>query len=757
MAELDTSGVTLRADELTQIARTLGRTPSVVELHAFDAQWSEHCSYKSSRHHLRTLPTSGPNVVLGPAEDSGILHLGEFQGERYGIVIAHESHNHPSQVVPFEGAATGIGGIVRDVLCMGAEVIAVADPLRFGLVDDPQSHQRYVAQAAVDGISAYGNAIGVPNIAGDVYFDERFDDNCLVNVVAMGIVKESEIIHSYAPKGADGWDIVLVGKATDPSGFGGASFSSLTLDVADEESNRGAVQVPDPFLKNVLMRASYAAFGYLREHNITAGYKDLGAGGIMGCSAEITSAGGYGAQIDLDKVNVAIDTLRPEVIAVGETQERLMWVVPPEVTPHLLRIYNEEFTLPEIAYNARATVIGKVTAQKRYVLRYHDEVVMDVDIEFLTGTIRDELPFDQVEVTDRVVDEAPIVTGMQIDELLERVLQHRDVCSREPLYRRYDAVVRGATVIPRGAGDAGVLAPVFGSTLGVALSVAGNPRYGRLNPQLAAEHAVYEAVRKCVAVGARPIGLTDCLNFGNPRNPSHLGEFVASIDGLANAARKFETPFVSGNVSLYNESASGKAIPASPIVACVGSIRDVSNVVTMTLKQPGSVLYFVGQPHAALGGSVAIDVLGRHDPRLPRIDYKLMRAQHDMLLAAAQANVLRAAHAIGNGGLITALCEMAFRTLRRGQKPVGVQVDDPWQWTHGSVGDIEALFGESGGFIVEVAAEDVDAFEGIADDVEGAHEIGVTIDQPVLAVDDEAFDLKRLHELWIKPLQEVYP
>ncbi|MBV8636996.1 MAG: phosphoribosylformylglycinamidine synthase subunit PurL, partial [Candidatus Eremiobacteraeota bacterium] len=674
MAELDTSGVALRRDELTSIEETLGRVPTVVELHAFDAQWSEHCSYKSSRHHLRKLPTTGPSVVLGPAEDSGILHLGEHQGQRFGIVIAHESHNHPSQVVPFEGAATGIGGIVRDVLCMGAEVIAVADPLRFGLIDNPQSHQRYVAQTAVDGISAYGNAIGVPNIAGDVYFDERFDDNCLVNVVAMGIVKESEIIHSYAPKGADGWDMILVGKATDPSGFGGASFSSLTLDTADEESNRGAVQVPDPFLKNVLMRASYAVFGFLRDHNITAGFKDLGAGGIMGCSAEISSAGGYGADIDLDKVNVAVENLKPEVIAVGETQERLIWVVPPDVTPHILRIYNDDFTLPQIAYNARATVIGKVTGEKRYRLRYHGEVVMDVNNDFLTGAIRDELPFDEIVVADQVVDEAPLVTGMQMDELLERVLQHRDVASREPLYRRYDSVVRGATVVPRGAGDAGVLAPVFGSALGVALSVAGNPRYGRLNARLAGEHAVYEAVRKCVAVGARPIGLTDCLNFGNPRNPGHLGDFVAAIDGLATAARAFETPFVSGNVSLYNESASGKAIPASPIIACVGSITDVSNVVTIGLKQAGSVLYFIGSPQGALGGSVVLDVIGRHDPRLPRIDYKLAYTQHEMLNDAARANVLRSMHSIGNGGLLTTLCEMAFPTLRRGHKPVGVQV-----------------------------------------------------------------------------------
>ncbi|HMF27869.1 MAG TPA: AIR synthase related protein, partial [Candidatus Cybelea sp.] len=221
--------VALRDDELQRIAERLGRQPTIVELHAFDAQWSEHCSYKSSRHHLARLPASGAGVVLGPGEDAGAIHLGTHAGERYAVVVAHESHNHPSQIVPFEGAATGIGGIVRDVLCMGAEVIAVADPLRFG----DNAHARHVARGVVDGIGAYGNAIGVPNLAGDAYFNEGFNDNCLVNVVALGIVKESDLIHSFAPKGAEGWSIVLVGKATDPSGFGGASFSSLTLDAQE--------------------------------------------------------------------------------------------------------------------------------------------------------------------------------------------------------------------------------------------------------------------------------------------------------------------------------------------------------------------------------------------------------------------------------------------------------------------------------------------------------------------------------------------
>jgi phosphoribosylformylglycinamidine synthase II len=556
--------INLRPDEIARIAARLGREPSIVELHAFDAQWSEHCSYKSSRHFLKRLPTQGENVVVGVGQDAGVVHLGVHDGERYGIVVAHESHNHPSQVVPFEGAATGVGGIVRDVLCMGAEVIGIADALRFGDLSDERSQQRAIALGVVEGVGAYGNAIGVPNVAGDVFVHPGFDDNCLVNVIALGIVKESEIIHSRAPEGSAGWDIVLVGKATDPSGFGGASFSSVTLETDDAQANKGAVQVPDPFLKNVIMRASYRVFAYLRERGIVAGFKDLGAGGIMGCSAEICAAGGFGAIIDLDDVNVAVEGLPAEVIAIGETQERLLWVLPPDVTSDVLRIYNEEFTLPEIAFNARAVVIGAVGNDKRYVLRHGSEIVMDVDIGFLTGSIRDDLPFTPA------LRQAQGDTGGQGDTV---------ILEGEAHYVRYDTAVRGRTVLARGVAQAGVLAPIPGSKLGVAIAVAGDPFVGERDAYAAGEYAVREAVRRVESVGARPIALTDCLNFGNPNDPVQLGEMVAAIDGLAAAATALGLPFVSGNVSLYNASSSGKAIPASPIVACIGAIDDLSNVI----------------------------------------------------------------------------------------------------------------------------------------------------------------------------------
>ncbi len=536
-------GVALSDDELRRIAEHLGRVPTETELFAFDAQWSEHCSYKSSREHLKKLPTEGPTVLLGVGEDAGIVRLGEWNGETYGIVVAHESHNHPSQVVPFEGAATGIGGIVRDVLCMGAEVIGVADPLRFGRLEN--EHCRYVAQQVVDGIAAYGNAIGVPNVGGDVFIDESFDDNVLVNVVALGIVKEKDIIHSRAPQGSAGWDIVLVGKATDRSGFGGASFSSLTLDEEDADQNKGAVQVPDPFLKNVVMRASYAVFAALREQGITAGFKDLGAGGLAGCSAELCAAGGMGAEVELERVSTAQRDLPPEVIAIGETQERLCWIVPPAFTPALLSIYNETYSLPRIARGACAAIIGKVTNTGRYVARHYGETVMDVDLEFLTGGVRYHREYTAVAVKPEPADAHALAVKRALADdpkpLTERlcaVLGHRDVCSRAPLYSRYDGVVRGCTSIPPGYADAGVLVPIPGAPLAVATGIGGNPRYGKIDARRAAELAVVEAIANVTAVGATPAGLTDCLNFGDPTIPDQMGAFVAAVDGLADAGAR---------------------------------------------------------------------------------------------------------------------------------------------------------------------------------------------------------------------------
>jgi phosphoribosylformylglycinamidine synthase II len=746
IAERSRIGVALSPDEVRSIVAHLGRLPTDTELFAFDAQWSEHCSYKSSRHFLRKLPTDGPTVMQGPAEDAGILHLGEWQGERYGVVIAHESHNHPSQVVPFEGAATGVGGIVRDVLCMGAEVIGLADPLRFGRLEDP--HCRYVAQSVVDGIAAYGNAIGVPNLGGDIYIDESFDDNVLVNVVALGLIKERDIIHSHAPANAIGYDIVLVGKATDRSGFGGASFSSLTLDDADAEANKGAVQVPDPFLKNVIMRASYRVFAELRRLGIEAGYKDLGAGGFAGCSAELCAAGGVGAEVELDRVLVSQADLPPAVIAIGETQERLCWIVPPSFTPLLLDIYNDEFSLPRISRGAGAAIVGKVVEGSRYIAKHRGEIVMDVDLDFLTGGVRYNRPYT-IALPNPPAQRAPEPRFADAGAALDALLAHRDVCSRRAIFQRYDGVVRGTTAIPLGAADAGVICPIPGAPLAVALAVAGNPRYGKCDAQLAAEHAVLEAVRNVVAVGARPLGLTDCLNFGDPTVPEYLGALVAAIDGLAYAARRFGTPYVSGNVSLYNQSKSGRTIAPSPIVACVGGIDNIAQTATMAFKHAGSPLFFVGVPEERVGGSVYADLLGITDAQLPPIAYDRIEREITLMRAAFAADVVLAAHDISDGGALVALAKMSFATFdgaRIGARLAATPLD-------GRAGN--AAFGEACGFIVETT--DAADFMALA----ATHGIeplliGETTTDYTLTFGGIVRSLDALYETWSAPLRDFY-
>ena len=752
----------LSAAELRAIAERIGRNPTRAEAHAFAIQWSEHCSYKSSRPLLKKLPTKSRDVLVGVGEDAGILRAATIEGVEYGVVVAHESHNHPSQVVPFEGAATGIGGILRDVLCMGAEVVVSADPLRFG---PPAlgTHAAYVAAAAVDGIAAYGNAVGVPNIAGDVYFHESFAENCLVNVVALGIVRADRIIHSRVPSDGAGYDLVLVGKATDGSGFGGAAFASLILDAAQAQADKSAVQVPDPFLKNVIMRGTYAAFREVAERKLSVGFKDLGAGGIMGSSSELCSAGGFGAAIDIEKVPQAVRGLPPFVIACAETQERMLWAVPPSFTPTLLAIYNERFTLPEVAAGAQAAVIGTVTREKRYVVKSAGATVMELPIDVLTGPVPtpDRKVASSVNVATRAqlgcsVPSASSDTG----ETLLRVLSHLDVCSRRPLIEHYDMVVRGATVIPSGYADAGVFLIKRGARAGIALSVDGNPRYGVLDARLAAAHAVVESARNVAAVGAQPIGLTDCLNYGNPEDPLAYDQLVQGVDGLAQAALALQLgapgealPFVSGNVSLYNEAASGRAISPSAIVACIGRVDDVSRIATMQLTAAERNLFLLGPRTSRLGGSVYAALMGIADSALPAIDYREAVASIKTVVRCVQRGIASAAHDISDGGLLACVAEMCLGGDADGA--IGARLRATSEWTQ--CAEHAALFGEAGGFVVEVADERLKAFHETCK--ENAAEpvlVGRTGGSGLSVKGSCDVGLAALREAWLSPLQELY-
>ena len=702
------NAVSLSLYEARKIVELIGRNPTITELYIFNAQWSEHSSYKSSRHVLKELlPTQAPNVILGPVEDSGIVELGYIQGERYGIVVSHESHNHPSQVVPYEGAATGVGGIIRDVLCMGSKVVATADQLRFGNPSGKNRNKvKYIANEVINGIAGYGNAVGIPNICGDIYFNDSFDENCLVNVVCLGIVREKDIIHSHAPKNAEGYDIIVVGKATDNSGFGGAAFASLILDEKDSESNRGAVQVPDPFLKNVIIRASYKVFEAARKQGILLGFKDMGAGGIMCSTSELCSDSNFGAEIDLSKVNVSMNELQPYVIANSETQERFAWICPPSFTKTLLKIYNEDFELPQISLGAGAFAVGKVTNQQDYVLRHKEKIVCNVPIKFVTQGIK----YDRVKVpSKRNFKEPDLKEPKDYNKVLLSVLKHPNISSKARAYKHYDTSVMGNAVIETGFADAGVIKAVDKSTFGIALKTDCNPRYSRIDPYWGAVNAVAESMRNVAAVGAIPSALTDCLNYGNPEKPGAFYDFYQGVRGIADAAKnmhykgtRFPVPVISGNVSFYNESASGKSIDPSPVIACIGILKDYSKAITMKLKKQDTILFLVGERNDELGGSVYYDVNDEIGAIIPVIDFEKERNMIYAVVDAINDSLLLSCHDISDGGLSTTISEMILGGDADGD--IGTEINLDFT----NLRPDKALFSETSGFVFEAEQKNVD-------------------------------------------------
>ncbi|MCW8408927.1 phosphoribosylformylglycinamidine synthase subunit PurL [Legionella sp. PATHC035] len=705
----------LTPEEALTIQNTLlKRPPTYAECVLWSIQGSEHCSYKSSRKHLNQFNTKAPHVILGPKEDAGIVAVAtDKQNRRYGIVVSHESHNHPSQLVPFEGAATGVGGNVRDVCCMGAEVIAVADSLRFGDINRPKT--KWIHQGVVQGIAGYANPLGIPNLGGDTYYDEAYNENCLVTVVTLGVVREDHIIHSYAPPNAEEYQFILVGKPTDNSGFGGAAFASATLSEEQQEQNKGAVQEPNAFLQRHILKANYAMFEFLRENNLIdrVGFKDLGAGGIACASVELAEASGYGAEINLDLVPTSMNNLLPAVVLCSETQERFMWVVPKELVETFLTHYNTRFALPEICDGAQATVVGKIRNDGLYVVKAQGKEIVSARAEDITKGILYDRPYSSKQHAHS--EPQPIVVNDFNEELL-RLLAHENIASRAPIYESYDKQVQGRSIVEPGWADAGVIAPFNEDKYpeeiqrtGVALSVDHNPRYNKIDAYWGAVNAVIESVRNIIAVGAWPLALTDCLCFGNPENTEQMGEFVDSVRGIVDAChavkmftdRSVSLPIISGNVSLYNESAQG-AIPPSPIISCLGAMDDLSKTVTYDFKHPNSVLLMVGARQDECGGSVYYQLHNHLGSQLPKPDLAAFADQISAVHAAMQAGLVCSAHDISEGGIAVALAEMSFKN------EIGVNV-----FISGDLPNDKKLFSESGGFILEVSPENISKLEHI--------------------------------------------
>ena len=733
--KLSEYNIPLTPDEVRKIqSEMLGRAPSLAELVLFSIQGSEHCSYKSSRIHLKQFVTDGPDVVLGAKEDAGVVAVAiDNKGDRWCVVMSHESHNHPSQIVPYEGAATGVGGNVRDVMCMGAEVVACTDSFRFGNINTNKT--KWVHEGVVAGIAGYGNPLGIPNIGGDIYYHDGYNENCLVTLVTLGIVRENDLIHSYAPKNADNYDLILIGKPTDNSGFGGASFASLELQEEKKEQNRGAVQEPNAFLERHLLKSTYVLFDKLKRGGLIdrVGFKDLGAGGVACASVELAETAGYGAEVWLDRVHTGMEDLHPSVYLCSETQERFMWVSPPELTEMIIKHYNKTFDLSGVSSGARASVIGKIHNNKQYIVHSNGELIIDAPAEQVTKGFLYDRPYKDPK---RTFKEPDIPCPSDLNAILIRLLGHENIASRRAVYEAYDKQVQGRTIIEAGHADAGVIAP-FNSDdypleirkTGIALSTDHNPRYCQVDPYWGAINAVAESVRNIAAIGATPVALTDCLCFGNPENPEQMWEFVEAVRGISDAlkplrlkdASENSIPIIAGNVSFYNESKNG-AIPASPIISCLGKINDFSKSIGMGFKNTDSVLIMIGDRKNELGGSVYYSLFDEIGANIPKPNMAELQNQINVIYGLINKNLILACHDISEGGIAVAISEMSFANGVGGS----INIEN------NSNNDV-VLFSESGGFVIEIEKNNRDTICSIMDDGGVAwSDIGRTNDSGIL-------------------------
>jgi len=683
----------------------LGRPATLTELILFSIQGSEHSSYKSSKNHIKHFKTHGENVILGAKDDAGVVSLATDKGgNRYGLVVSHESHNHPSQIVPFEGAATGVGGNVRDVCCMGAEVVAIGDSLRFG--DIKRNKTKWIHDGVVSGIAGYGNPLGIPNICGDLYFDEGYNDNCLVTVLTAGIVKEKNVIRSRSPENSAGYDLVLVGKPTDNSGFGGASFASLELEEEKEQQNKGAVQEPNAFLERHILKSTYALFEYLEKNNQIekVGFKDLGAGGVACASIELADAAGLGAEVWVDKIHTSISNLDPHVILCSETQERFMWACPPELTNIILDHYNKDFDFPNVSVGAQASIVGKIIKDRHYTVFFEGKKLVDGPIE----KINEGFVYDRpITPSKKPTHNEPLPIDINFSSLLLKILGHENVSSRVPIYEKYDKNVQGRVIKERGMSCAGVVAPFdsdkFPSEIKetcFSASLTHNPAIGKIDPFLVAHYSVLEGCAKTVSVGATPIAITDCLCFGNPEKAEEMWQFSESCLAIREVCDEMHfdnlnnLPIVAGNVSFYNQSGE-KSVPASPMVGCFGRVNK-GNVLDNNFISDSSTIYLVGAQHSSIGGSLSCKVLNINNTTVEKVDAAIYNKMLQSILSANERGLLSSCSVVGLGGLMASISKMCFKNM------VGVSVE--------KISD-EQLISENLALIVEVDEKNIDSFE----------------------------------------------
>ena len=634
----------LTPEEYARVEAILGRTPNLVELGIFSVMWSEHCSYKTTRKWLSTFPTTGPQVICGPGENAGVVDLGDGQA----VIFKMESHNHPSFIEPFQGAATGVGGILRDVFTMGARPVALMNSLRFGAPDHPKT--RHIVNGVVAGIAHYGNCVGVPTVGGEAIFHRSYNGNPLVNAMAVGLAEADKIF--YAKASGVGNAIIYFGAKTGRDGIHGATMSSAEFDETTEEK-RPTVQVGDPFTEKLLIEACLE----LMATDAIVAIQDMGAAGLTCSSLEMASKGGLGITLHLDTVPVRETAMTPYEIMLSESQERMLMVVKPGREDVAFGIMKK--------WGLACASIGKLTDTGRMVLTMGEDVVCDIPV----APLSDDAPKYDRPYT--LTPKRPVIAAEEVEAYdmglaLTALMACPDIASKRWIYTQYDHMVMNDT-LARPGGDAAVVR-IHGTHKALALTTDCTPRYVFADPEMGGKQAVAESWRNLTAVGATPLAITDCLNFGNPQKPEIMGQIVGAITGMAEACRALDYPVVSGNVSLYNET-HGVGVQPTPAVGGVGLLTDAAKRVGSAFTEVGESILLLGNTQGHLGASLYLrELAGREEGAPPPVDLVAERLHGDMVRALIAAGLVSACHDVSDGGLLVALAEMC---LPRG---IGAQV-----------------------------------------------------------------------------------
>ena len=628
----------LSAEEYQKILTILGRVPTITELGIFSVMWSEHCSYKSTRLHLKKLPTKAPWVICGPGENAGVIDIGDGQA----AIFKMESHNHPSFIEPYQGAATGVGGILRDVFTMGARPIANLNALRFGAIDHPKT--KHLLSGVVAGIGGYGNCVGVPTVAGECTFHPSYNGNILVNAMSVGLANTNKIFYSAAT--SIGSPVVYVGSKTGRDGIHGATMASAEFDDASEEK-RPTVQVGDPFSEKLLIEACLE----LMATDSILSIQDMGAAGLTSSSLEMAGKGGTGIELELEKVPMREEGMTPYEIMLSESQERMLMVIRPEKEAEARAIFDK--------WELDFAVIGRITNSGHVVLKMHGETYADMPISPLS----DEAPiYDRphIPTPERfAVNISAIIPPVDIATALKTLLACPDICSKRWIYEQYDSQVMNDTVTTNG-GDAAIVR-VHGTKKALALTSDCTPRYCYASPKEGGKQAVAEAWRNLTAVGATPLAITNCLNFGNPEKPEIMGQLVGCLEGITEACLALDFPVVSGNVSLYNET-SGTAIFPTPSIGGVGILKDVTAHTGLAFTAEGEAIVIIGNSKGHLGSSLYLrEILKREDGMPPPVDLSHERKNGDFVRKQIEAGRISACHDISDGGLLVAVAEMVMK------------------------------------------------------------------------------------------------